>query len=55
MAKFKKILVPLDGSANANRGLDRALEIAKESDAEITGLRIFLPATRNSPGSTKCW
>ncbi len=41
MAKFKKILVPLDGSANANRGLDRALEIAKESGAEITGFYVF--------------
>ncbi|MDH3191216.1 MAG: universal stress protein [Nitrosopumilus sp.] len=41
MAKFKKILVPLDGSANANRGLDRAIEIAKESGAEITGFYVF--------------
>jgi len=41
MAKFKKILVPLDGSANANRGLDRAIEIAKGSDAEITGFYVF--------------
>jgi len=46
MAKFKKILVPLDGSANANRGLDRAIEIAKESNAEITGFYVFhLPLT----------
>ena len=37
MAKFKKILVPLDGSANATRGLDRAIEIAKDGNAEITG------------------
>ena len=41
MAKFKKILVPVDGSANATRGLDRAIEIAKESDAEITGFYVF--------------
>ena len=41
MAKFKKILVPLDGSTNANRGLDRAIEIAKESGAEITGFYVF--------------
>ncbi|MCV0372856.1 MAG: universal stress protein [Nitrosarchaeum sp.] len=46
MAKFKKILVPLDGSTNANRGLDRAIEIAKESGAEITGFYVFhLPFT----------
>jgi len=41
MAKFKKILVPLDGSTNATRGLDRAIEIAKGSDAEITGFYVF--------------
>ena len=46
MAKFKKVLVPLDGSANANRGLDRAIEIARESGAEITGFYVFhLPLT----------
>jgi nucleotide-binding universal stress UspA family protein len=41
MAKFKKILVPLDGSSNSMRGLDRAIEIAKESDAGITGFYVF--------------
>lgn len=41
MAKFKKILVPLDGSPNSMRGLDRAIEIAKNSDAEITGFYVF--------------
>ena len=41
MAKFKKILVPLDGSPNSIRGLDRAIEIAKGGDAEITGFYVF--------------
>lgn len=41
MSKFKKILVPLDGSSNSMRGLDRAIEIAKDSDAEITGFYVF--------------
>ena len=41
MAKFNKILVPLDGSANSVRGLDRAIEIAKGSGAEITGFYVF--------------
>ena len=46
MTKFKKILVPLDGSPNASRGLDRAIDIAKISDAEITGFYSFhLPIT----------
>jgi nucleotide-binding universal stress UspA family protein len=41
MAKFNKILVPLDGSSNSMRGLDRAIEIAKGSAAEITGFYVF--------------
>ena len=41
MAKFNKILVPVDGSNNSNRGLERAIEIAKESGAEITGFYVF--------------
>ena len=46
MANFKKILVPLDGSSNSMRGLDRAIEIAKGGDAEITGFYVFhLPIT----------
>jgi nucleotide-binding universal stress UspA family protein len=41
MAKFNKILVPLDGSSNSTRGLDRAIEIARGSGAEITGFYVF--------------
>ena len=41
VAKFNKILVPLDGSSNSTRGLDRAIEIAKGSGAEITGFYVF--------------
>ncbi len=41
MVKFKKILVSLDGSSNSMRGLDRAIEIAKGTDAEITGFYVF--------------
>lgn len=41
MGKFNKILVPVDGSKNSIRGLDRAIEIAKESSAEITGFYVF--------------
>ncbi len=41
MGKFNKILVPIDGSKNSIRGLDRAIEIAKESGAEITGFYVF--------------
>lgn len=47
MAKsFSKILVPLDGSANSTRGLDKAIAIANASGAEITGFYVFhLPMT----------
>jgi len=41
MAKINKILVPLDGSSNSIRGLDKAIEIAKGSNAEITGFYVF--------------
>ncbi|WP_428325964.1 universal stress protein [Nitrosopumilus sp.] len=41
MAKFQKILVPLDGSANSVKGLDKAISIANASDAEITGYYVF--------------
>lgn len=33
--------MPVDGSANSTRGLDRAIEIAKCSDAEIIGFYVF--------------
>ena len=39
--KIKKILVPLDGSANTFRGLDVAIHMARESHATITGLYVL--------------
>lgn len=39
--KIKKILVPLDGSPNSFRGLDTAIQMARESDATITGLYVL--------------
>ena len=38
--KTKKILVPLDGSANSIRGLDMAIHIARESNGTITALSV---------------
>ena len=38
--KIKKILVPLDGSANSFRGLDVAIHVARENHATITGLYV---------------
>ena len=37
---IKKILVPLDGSANSFRGLDVAIHMARECHATITGLYV---------------
>lgn len=47
MAKsFGKILVPLDGSPNSMRGLDKAIALSNASGAEITGFYVFhLPKT----------
>ncbi len=36
--KIKKILVPLDGSKNAFRGLDEAIILARQSHATITAI-----------------
>ena len=38
--KIKKILVPLDGSANSFRGLDVAIHMARQSHATVTGLYV---------------
>jgi len=36
--KFSKILVPLDGSKNSQRGLEMAMSLAKQCGATITGV-----------------
>ncbi len=38
---IKKILVPLDGSPNSFRGLDVAIQMARESHAAVTGLYVI--------------
>jgi len=39
--KIKKILVPLDGSPNSFRGLDVAINLARQCHATITGLYVL--------------
>ncbi|HET6516835.1 MAG TPA: universal stress protein [Nitrosopumilaceae archaeon] len=39
--KIKKILVPIDGSKNSFRGLDKAISLARQCQATITGLYIM--------------
>ncbi len=38
--QIKKILVPLDGSVNSFRGLDVAIQMARELHATVTGLYV---------------
>ena len=40
MATFKKILSPYYGSQACNRAAEKAMEIAKEQGAEVTGLKV---------------
>jgi|GEM_PF-4169300 len=42
MVKFNKILTSFDGSVTSIRRLDRVIEIAKGSGAEITGFTCFI-------------
>jgi len=47
MVRIKKILVPLDGSKNSFRGLDQAIDLARQCQATITGLYVVpLPPPR---------
>ena len=45
--KIKKILVPIDGSKNSQRGLERAIYLARQCQATITGIVVVgnLPVT----------
>ncbi|MDH5463890.1 MAG: universal stress protein [Nitrosopumilus sp.] len=43
---MKKILVPLDGSRNSFRGLDKAIYFARQCGATLTGLYIIQKPSR---------
>ena len=45
--KIKKILIPLDGSKNSQRGLDEAIYIARQCQATLTGLYVIPIYPRN--------
>jgi nucleotide-binding universal stress UspA family protein len=40
--KFRKILVPLDGSKNSVRGLNHAIYLARQCQATITGIYVIV-------------
>ncbi len=39
--RFKKILVPIDGSVNSIRGLNEAISLARQCGATLTGIHIL--------------
>ena len=39
--RIRKILVPLDGSKNSQRGLERAIHLAKEHEASLTVIHVI--------------
>ncbi len=39
--RFKRILVPLDGSPNSIRGMNEAISLAKQSNGTITGIYVL--------------
>ncbi len=49
---YKKILVPLDGSAHATRALQEAVKIAKMTQGKITLINVY-PSGRSVISSTK--
>ena len=58
--QIKKILVPIDGSKNSFRGLDTAINLARQCGATLTGLfvmpiypRSFMPITYDKAYLTK--
>ena len=48
---FKKILVPLDGSALAERAIDQVEKMAERSDAEVILLKVVPPPLAQAPES----
>ena len=41
MAVFKRILIPFDGSEPSKRAASKALEVAKDQNAEVFGLKVI--------------
>ncbi len=48
--RFKKILVPLDGSPNSIRGLNEAISLARLSSSQITAIHVLPIYPKNLVG-----
>jgi nucleotide-binding universal stress UspA family protein len=58
MKLFQRILVPLDGSAKAERAIPTAIKLAKSLGSQITLLRVVeipVPSIENPPEPMKQW
>jgi len=55
MATFKKILVPYYGSQACNRAAEKAMELAKEQGAEVTGLKVISYSFETIVPSDNLW
>ncbi|PIN97402.1 MAG: universal stress protein [Nitrosopumilus sp. CG10_big_fil_rev_8_21_14_0_10_33_7] len=49
--RFKKILVPLDGSLNSIRGLNEAISLARLGSSQITGIHVLPVYPKNLIGT----
>lgn len=49
--RFKKILVPLDGSPNSIRGLNEAISLARLGSSQITGIHVLPIYPKNLVGT----
>ena len=49
--RFKKILVPLDGSSNSIRGLNEAISLARLGSSQIVGVHVLPVYPKNLVGT----
>jgi nucleotide-binding universal stress UspA family protein len=53
--RFKKILVPLDGSANSIRGLNEAISLARQCGSTLTGIHVLPIFPTNLVGTSSVY
>ncbi len=49
--RFKKILIPLDGSLNSIRGLNESISLARLASSQITGIHVLPIYPKNLVGT----